>query len=496
VSVVAEQAVSIESAWENLIAGKIDEAESACEEILRGVPEQSRALHLLGTIQFGKGRATEAADFFARAVKSDPGFADAYSDLGAVLIMLGRSAEAARYLKTSVELSPNHSEAHTNLGNALHSLGQIEAAEHHYLNAVETDAGNVRAIVSLGNVLCQMRRTEEAIECLTRASALSPEAADIHAFLGTAQQDAGKTELAEKSYRKALSLQPNLSSANESLGTMLMANGEYEEARRLLVNADTPISRSNALECLLRLRRYDDFFSSLEGRGEADGDNLYLASLSAYASQQLGRSDPHPFCPNPLDYVRVYDALADLDYKDQFIADLLAQVRSIEALWEPRSVSTKKGFQTGGNLFAEPTGALAKLDRLVKAHMKEYRNSLSEDPAILVRKWPRDLRLQGWYVRLVKGGHQTFHNHPFGWLSGVIYLDVPKSGEPDEGAIEFSLKNNEFPEISGESPTRQHKPAPGQLALFPSSLFHRTIPFASDEERLCIAFDLLPDPTT
>ena len=28
--------------------------------------------------------------------------------------------------------------------------------------------------------------------------------------------------------------------------------------------------------------------------------------------------------------------------------------------------------------------------------------------------------------------------------------------------------------------------------LFPSSLFHRTIPFRSDEERLCIAFDLLP----
>ncbi|MFM8391730.1 MAG: putative 2OG-Fe(II) oxygenase, partial [Methylophilaceae bacterium] len=28
---------------------------------------------------------------------------------------------------------------------------------------------------------------------------------------------------------------------------------------------------------------------------------------------------------------------------------------------------------------------------------------------------------------------------------------------------------------------------------FPSSLFHRTIPFSSDEERICIAFDLRPD---
>jgi Putative 2OG-Fe(II) oxygenase len=28
--------------------------------------------------------------------------------------------------------------------------------------------------------------------------------------------------------------------------------------------------------------------------------------------------------------------------------------------------------------------------------------------------------------------------------------------------------------------------------LFPSSLFHRTIPFNSDEERICVAFDLKP----
>ena len=32
----------------------------------------------------------------------------------------------------------------------------------------------------------------------------------------------------------------------------------------------------------------------------------------------------------------------------------------------------------------------------------------------------------------------------------------------------------------------------GSLVLFPSSLFHRTIPFISQEERHSIAFDLIP----
>jgi hypothetical protein len=35
-------------------------------------------------------------------------------------------------------------------------------------------------------------------------------------------------------------------------------------------------------------------------------------------------------------------------------------------------------------------------------------------------------------------------------------------------------------------------PKVGDIVLFPSSLFHRTIPFESNEQRICIAFDLKP----
>jgi hypothetical protein len=32
----------------------------------------------------------------------------------------------------------------------------------------------------------------------------------------------------------------------------------------------------------------------------------------------------------------------------------------------------------------------------------------------------------------------------------------------------------------------------GGIVLFPSSLFHNTIPFKSNEERMTIAFDIIP----
>ena len=41
-------------------------------------------------------------------------------------------------------------------------------------------------------------------------------------------------------------------------------------------------------------------------------------------------------------------------------------------------------------------------------------------------------------------------------------------------------------------PNLIHKPKIFDIALFPSSLFHRTIPFSSQEDRQVIAFDLVP----
>ncbi len=41
---------------------------------------------------------------------------------------------------------------------------------------------------------------------------------------------------------------------------------------------------------------------------------------------------------------------------------------------------------------------------------------------------------------------------------------------------------------------RIYQPKKGDIILFPSSLFHRTIPFNSDVERCVIAFDLIQKP--
>ena len=98
--------------------------------------------------------------------------------------------------------------------------------------------------------------------------------------------------------------------------------------------------------------------------------------------------------------------------------------------------------------------------------------------------------LTGWFVRLLKGGHQTEHIHPNGWLSGVFYLQVPDFSNQEEGSIELGLWGYDYPILNKSYPKKRYYPKTGDIILFPSSLFHRTIPFHSDEERMSIAFDL------
>ena len=76
-------------------------------------------------------------------------------------------------------------------------------------------------------------------------------------------------------------------------------------------------------------------------------------------------------------------------------------------------------------------------------------------------------------------------------MSGVVYLKVLPNLEKKEGAIEFSLNGEHY--SHPDSPKIVYQPKIGDIVLFPSSLYHRTIPFSKDIDRISIAFDLMPE---
>ena len=120
--------------------------------------------------------------------------------------------------------------------------------------------------------------------------------------------------------------------------------------------------------------------------------------------------------------------------------------------------------------------------------MEEYRVSHAHFPYLTALS--SRLRANVWGIVMRTGGHQVAHIHPTAWVSGVYYPRVPDSinDQSDAGWIEFGRTGREFPD-DFEPAIRTVKPKEGLMLLFPSYLYHRTIPLQNDKERISIAFD-------
>ena len=81
-------------------------------------------------------------------------------------------------------------------------------------------------------------------------------------------------------------------------------------------------------------------------------------------------------------------------------------------------------------------------------------------------------------------GHQLAHTHPDGWVSGVYYVRIPSQVDDEDpehaGWIEFGRPLREL--IGDAEPdTRLICPSEGQIVLFPSYVYHRTLLFDSTD---------------
>jgi hypothetical protein len=79
--------------------------------------------------------------------------------------------------------------------------------------------------------------------------------------------------------------------------------------------------------------------------------------------------------------------------------------------------------------------------------------------------------------------------HENGWVSGSVYINVPPKLKADSGNLVVSIEDEQS---NLEENKKSIDVVTGSLCLFPSSLHHYTIPFESNEERIVLAFDVIP----
>lgn len=472
------------------------------------VPSFQRAVQLapqapelrfnLAVAQAAAGQHAAAVASYRQVLAQRPALTAAHYNLGTALQALGRPAEAEAAFRAALAQAPDSIEVLGNLGAAVQAQGRLDEAVALYEQALALREAP-RLLHNLGTARRSQGRLDEALAAFDRALALNPgpaEAADLHTRRGQTLWDQGQAEAAVAACRAALALQPQHAEAHYHLGVIAMDGRQLEAALACFEQTAAHDAAERRLYCLYKLGREAEFRRRLDALLAAGPHRAPLvAALSAHHARNHGQRDPCGFCPDPVAAVR-RQRLPELAGPDSALrAALLRDIEAAEIAAREQG-RLHHGVQSAGHLFKRPEASFQALAGLLREAVQACGRSLDPALGVYAREFPAEPVFSGaWYVRMRRGGHLSAHIHEEGWLSGVVYLALPTPRQhPDEGAIGFGLDGDGYPRRHDDFPETVIRPEVGELLLFPSSLFHRTLPFDAETERLCIAFDIAPGP--
>ena len=404
----------------------------------------------------------------------------------------GNLKVAENLYKKILKINPNYVPALNNYGNVIHGLGDLKKAKNSYEKAIKINPDLATAHNNLGIIWCKLKENKKAINNYEKAIKINPDLAAAHNNLGNTLKILGETQKAVNCYQKAIQIKPNYAVANNNLGTVLKALGMHQESIKYFQKANLAISRAQLLESTYfgtGLKNYKKLQKKLSAQ---DPLNRRISTIAAYVSTKENIKNVNPFCKNPLNFILTKNLKSELPSADKFCENLLKIcTNKVLAIWEPETKATRFGYQSYDDLFVINDIEILKLKKMIEKQIVNYRKIYKFNEDHFITKWPRKSYLYGWYVKMLNQGYQEAHIHSTAWLSGVIYLKIPKFSSKNEGSIKLTLSGYDYPDDKN-LPYFIHQPKVLDIILFPASVLHRTIPFNSQEARHCIAFDLIP----
>jgi uncharacterized protein (TIGR02466 family) len=500
--------------------------------------ENARSLLTEAMKMHREGRQTEADALYARCLQLEPGNAKALRLRGILARHRKDLASSVRLLKQATTAIPQDPTLHGELGLSYMAAGDWQLADESFRTALNCDPESRRPLANLGALSQRRGRLAEAIELHRRYLELEPTDLEVRCNLANALMDAGCGEEALAECDRTLAISPGHPKVLATQGAVFCGLEQFERAVEVLYGAvvrhrGDEIALINMAYAHTRMRQYDAAVSALDkavgispdnAKATADlagahmalgqvaqaikfcerfldrhpGERMVLA-IYAYALRDAGRLEESRAILNFDELIQVFDLDAPPDYSSlaAFNGGLAAYIQGhASILNSPVSKATMQGDQTGElDLDESPElAALGKLiDQLFRIAVGQLRDcGFSTHPTMAYASDSWSLRV--WGVVLGEGGRQAPHLHPMGWMSGVYYVSLPadmQAAGPQAGWLEFGAPPDRLT-VTSEIETRTIEPVEGRLVLFPSYLYHRTLPFESVEPRISVSFDVVP----
>lgn len=452
------------------LIGNLHDAIEAYQRGMASAPQSGIAEHNLAAA-LGDAQRFEASESAARrAIAKGVDAAETYLVLGRSLTGLGRFDEAATAFRAAILRRPDYFEAHADLALLLwmqtEDIGlasaALDAAIRAFPNAHMLCATKARLLDHAGD-------PDGAISTLmplTSLRGIDPEVMLRASELLTRRDPEMALELAVRAAEQL----PDNATAISKLAEALLACGKPEEASRT----------AHRLLGFAPLEQYGMALVATAWR--ILGDRRYQ---ELYNYDQLVKEWT----------IDVPSGWATLD---DFLRDLKSSLERLHPMrGHPLNQSLRHGTQTlqGLDKVDDPVirAFFSAIDGPIRRHIAFLEAGLGKYRDPVRARLTGGYKFNGvWSARLRSSGYHTDHVHPMGWLSSAFYVALPDAVDRGrEGWIKFGQPGvATSPALEAE---HYVKPEPGKLVLFPSYMWHGTVPFHADQERLTIAFDLVPD---
>ncbi|MBC7729463.1 MAG: tetratricopeptide repeat protein [Microbacteriaceae bacterium] len=479
--------------------GRPAEALSAIRRALAIDAGAADALQLKAMLEEESGALAAALSTLDQALDLAPQRAALHHNRAVVLQRLQRHAEALAAHLQAQALGLNVADAHYNHGNSLQSLGRTAEAVAAYRRALALAPQHGLALYDLARLRWALGDADFTAE-LDAAALQSPAASGIKAQL---LLKAERPAEAAEAYRQALLGLPAASGYHDGLGLALSALGQHAAALAAHAQAVALAPRdatvhSNHAHSLLAAGDPAAAAAQAEAALALAPDDQHALALLGLAWRQLG--DPRErWLNDETRFVRAFDLPPPDGFADM-AAFNLALAAELGALHTDRRApvdqTLRHGTQTRGNLLDQGCPLVERLKPQLAAAISRYIAELPEDAShpLLRRRSAHWHFTDSWSSRLTSGGFHTNHVHTHGWISASYYVALPPAVSADghAGWIQFGEPDMAL----GLSARLRIQPAVGRLVLFPSSMWHGTVPFEVQDEvgavRLTIAFDVKP----
>ena len=484
------------SGWMNigLVYQSLDEPDEALAALKKAAglaPDNAVIYYNLGNAFQLKNDLENAALSFQKALELKPDFSYAYYNLGLLYWENNQLEYAIKILQQANSISPKNPEILASLGAVFKSSGDLKEAENKTLEALKLKV-DPKFKFNLATIFRDQGLLDDAKSMYEETILLEPNFVEAYNNIGEVLRDQGHSSLAKDFFNKALSKDNNFSMANYNLGILNQDAGDFDKAVDFFKKSKAFDWQQRICYCAYKNNHTILFEKIFNDLNNFKHDSPLIASIASHYSLNNKINDSYKFCPDPFSLIRKAP-LETLSSKNSSLRiDLINDLKNTE-IAERKQGKLINGIQSAGNILKRDEQSFRMLAGLIIVEIDNYLTEFKQLDCEFINSFPKKPEFQSsWYVKMQKSGHLTSHIHETGWLSGVLYIQLPnKTKTPEEGTIEFGFDGDNYPEGS-TLPTERISLELGDLILFPSSLFHRTLPFYSDEERICIAFDISP----